>query len=214
MDEPLVETELADSEPSHRSGPWKLIALVAVATAIGVWLVPGDAPEDAPSVAQAPPAAPSLLQPVAPPIVSDPSIELEPTAAGPRVGRPGSRARSLITQMRSRGAVDLAEVYDAAQQAQADGELADAYMLYFFAAREGHADAALALATQADPYTRDPENSVFEAADLTQAHKWYQVAAQNGSREAAQQLAAMRSRVEELAADGDVQAQRIALLWQ
>ena len=41
MDEPVVDTELADSEPRRRSGPWKLIVVVAVLTLIGVWLVPG-----------------------------------------------------------------------------------------------------------------------------------------------------------------------------
>ena len=45
MEEPLVETEVADSEPQRRSGPWKLIAIVVVLTLIGIWLVPGDGPD-------------------------------------------------------------------------------------------------------------------------------------------------------------------------
>ena len=83
-----------------------------------------------------------------------------------------------------------------------------------FAAREGHAGSALALGQQADPGSRDPANSVFESADLTQAHKWYQMAAQNGSAEGRERLADLRSRVEQMAAAGDQQAQRISLLWQ
>ena len=54
MDEPLVDTELADSEPQRRSGPWKMIIAVAVLTLIGVWLVPDnrtDVPKDAYSTA-------------------------------------------------------------------------------------------------------------------------------------------------------------------
>ena len=105
-------------------------------------------------------------------------------------------------------------MFDAAREAQANGELADAYLLYFFAAREGHAGAALALGTQADPASRDPGNSVFEAADLTQAHKWYQLAAEGGDAEARNRLADLRRRVEKMAAEGDPQAQRVALLWQ
>ncbi|MGB5453411.1 MAG: deoxyribonuclease, partial [Sedimenticolaceae bacterium] len=82
------------------------------------------------------------------------------------------------------------------------------------AAREGYAPAALALGTQSDPASRDPLNSVFEAPDMSQAHKWYQLAAENGDNEARERLADLRSRVEKLAADGDAQAQRISLLWQ
>ena len=49
---------------------------------------------------------------------------------------------------------------------------------------------------------------------MSQAHKWYQLAAENGDNEARERLADLRSRVEKLAADGDAQAQRISLLWQ
>ena len=45
MDEPVVETELADNEPQRRSGPWKLIVVVAVLTLIGGVAGPGRATE-------------------------------------------------------------------------------------------------------------------------------------------------------------------------
>ena len=215
MDEPLVDNELADSEPPRRRGPWKLIVIVAVLTLIGVWLVPGERPGDKPAVAEKPAEpAPSLLteegassEPPATP--EEPATEAEPVD-----DRPGARARALIAKMRAAGESRPDEVFAAAQQAQRDGELADAYLLYFFAAREGHAGAALALGTQADPASRDPADSVFEAADLTQAHKWYQAAAQLGDSEAQRRLADLRQRVEQMAAGGDPQAQRISLLWQ
>ncbi|MCG6965107.1 MAG: hypothetical protein LJE59_01185 [Chromatiaceae bacterium] len=215
MDEPLVETELADSEPPRRSGPWKLIAIVAVLTLVGVWLVPGDKPDTKPVATQARSDAPSLLTPGQARVESSaPASGFAETTGQASDNRPGARARALIAQMRAAGRVDLDQAYAAAQRAQADGELADAYLLYFFAAREGHADSALILGQQADPGSRDPANSVFEAADLTQAHKWYQMAAQNGSAEGRERLADLRSRVEQMAAAGDQQAQRISLLWQ
>lgn len=221
MDEPLVETELADSEPPRRRGPWKLIVIVAVLTLIGVWLVPSDRPEEPTSVDRAPAdTRPSLLgeQPAEgaqdSAAVAEVAAETETPTAEPEDDRPGARARALIAKMRADGDIRLDEVFAAAEQAQGAGELADAYLLYFFAAREGHAAAALALGRQADPATHDPANSVFAAADLNQAHKWYQIAAQNGDSEGKDRLADLRSRVEKMAAGGDPQAQRISLLWQ
>ncbi len=231
MDEPLVETELADSEPPRRRGPWKLIVIVALLTLIGVWLVPGERPEDVSKLTGRPAGtAPSLLGD-GPTDVPAPTSATQGTAETASQGvaesatetavetqpvddRPGSRARALIAKMRADGDIRLDDVFGAAQQAQRDGQLADAYLLYFFAAREGHAAAALALGTQADPASRDPANSVFESADLNQAHKWYQIAAQHGDAEAQQRLADLRGRIEQLAASGDPQAQRISLLWQ
>jgi TPR repeat protein len=219
MDEPLVDTELADSEPQRRSGPWKLIIIVGLLTLLGVWLVPEDPSEDAPPVAEQPTApepAPSLLPaPSGPDLAGDPSIDLPATQAGAKTGPPGTRARALIAEVRAEGDTrDLDSLFAAAEEARVAGEKADAYLLYFFAARKGHAASALSLGAQADPATRDPANSVFESADLTQAHKWYEMAAQSGDAEARARLADLRARVEQLADSGDVEAQRIALLWQ
>jgi TPR repeat protein len=214
MDEPVVETELADSEPPRRSGPWKLIIVVVVLTLIGVWLVPGDPPEDDPATVESEPESPSLLTdgsegPPAGESPLPPVPEVEPVHDSP-----GAMARTLIARMRAAGDIKLDQVFAAGEQAQAKGALADAYLLYFFAAREGFAPAAMKLGAQADPASRDPLNSVFESPDMTQAYKWYQMAAQNGDSEASERLADLRNRVDQLAASGDPQAQRISLLWQ
>jgi TPR repeat protein len=214
MDEPQVETEIADSEPERRSGPWKLIAIVVVLTLVGIWLVPGDAPDedkaDTQQAAEGSKPPPSLLTEGTADSASAPMApDLEVTD-----DRPGAMARALIAQMRTEGNIQPDRVYALGVQAQTDGQLADAYLLYFFAAREGFAPAALTLGTQADPASRDPLNSVFEAADMSQAHKWYLMAAENGDGEARERLQDLRNRVEKLAADGDTQAQRISLLWQ
>ncbi|MCP5415292.1 MAG: hypothetical protein H6961_11880 [Chromatiaceae bacterium] len=215
MDDPVVETELADNEPQRGSGPWKLIIVVAVLTLIGVWLVPGERTE-APGVGDRPStAAPSLLGEKPPGGASDDTAPaVTATSADAEDSSPGARARALIAGMRATGKIDLDAVFAAGQQAQARGEMADAYLLYFFAAREGLAAASLALGSQADPATRDPANSVFENADYTQAHKWYQMAVQQGDTGARDRLADLHARVERLAAGGDARAQRISLLWQ
>lgn len=269
MDEPQVQSEIADMPPQRRSGPWKLIILVAVLTAVGVWLVPNEKPGHEP-IAQKPTEtlpipggpvkdsnAPSLLATpvereaaeaaqaekaaeaeatVAAVPVADaaPALDMtndtdsavaminnaEPTAAGgqpitePVDDRPGAKARAFIAKLRVDGDMPLDDVFAAAEQARANHEMADAYLLYFFAAREGHAQSALVLGEQADPATRNPDTSVFDAADLTQAHKWYQQAADNGDTEGSKRLNELRNRVENLAAGGDPEAQRITLLWQ
>lgn len=257
MDEPLVDREFADNDAPRRGGPWKLIALVVVVTAIAVWLVPSKKPEPAaPSTAPMAEARPSIFDKLPPTAAGTPPVEADiaplpsedaPVSSEPELiepprtetadesttaadgeaqtsapvinepvidDTPGAHARAMIAAMREANAVDPDALLAAAQQAQQKGEKTDAYLLYFFAAREGQADAALALGKQVDPASFDPATSVFDEADLGQAHKWYQLAAQNGSAEGRSLLAALRSRVEKLAAEGDQQAQRISLLWQ
>ncbi len=224
MDEPVVETEVADSEPQRRSGPWKLIIIVAVLTLIGVWLVPGDKSQEDPAVTErgapgqkagSPAGAPSLLAD-GPGGESNAVGTATPGPEGQEVvdERPGARARALIARMRADGNIDLDQIVASAKRSQISGELADAYLLYFFAAREGSVAAALELGKQADPASRDPLSSVFEGPDLNQAHKWYRIAAENGDTEARDRLADLHARVEKMAASGDPQAQRISLLWQ
>lgn len=222
MDAPLVESEVAESHPQKRGGPWKLIIIIALLTLIAVWLVPGDAPEKpAAPAGTADRAAPSGSTQPAPSLLGDSALPAPPAAdsAGdtpaPLVDdRPGAMARNMIAQMRASGSVDLEQIHAAAETAQNNGDLPDAYLLYFFAAREGHVPSALKLGHQADPASHDPANSLFETPDLNQAHKWYQLAAQNGDEEGRAQLAALRLRVEKMAADGDPLAQRISLLWE
>jgi TPR repeat protein len=135
-------------------------------------------------------------------------------AAPPVDNRPGARARALIAQMRADGELSLDAVFEAAQASREAAQWADAYLLYFFAAREGHAGAALSLARQADPAFHEAGNSVFENPDLVQAHKWYQAAAERGDESAQAGLEDLRQRVDRMAAEGDPEARRIALLWQ
>jgi TPR repeat protein len=212
-DAPEVETELPDHQPQRRSGPWPLIIVVVVITLIAVWLVPGG--DDEPKSTEAPP--PSLLEtPADATGTSDSPGNVEPTGTEAAIDddRPGAQARALIAQMRASGTLSLDDLSDAANTALQAEQWTDAYLLYFFAAREGHAASALRLARHADPAHHTVGASLFEAPDMMQAHKWYDAAARQGDEAAQAGLADLRSRVEQLAADGDPEAQRIALLWQ
>ncbi|MCB1775159.1 MAG: deoxyribonuclease [Gammaproteobacteria bacterium] len=192
------DTEFVDSDIERRSGPWRLILIVAFVTLIGVLLVPGESPQ-APA-----PVSGNDTGAVAPSLLDD----ARPAAA------PGVTARQLIAESRAATDPGLDRIVDTAREMQANGAQTDAYLLLFYAAREGHAGAALTLAEQADPAHRDPTNSFHDSADLAQAYKWYVVAIERGSTAAQQRLAALKRHIEKLARNGDEQAQRLALKWQ
>ena len=231
MDEPVVDSEQAESEPQRGRGPWHLIILVVILTLLGVWLVPDEeAPEPIPiprpnaTTAPQAPAAPvdlPLEEPLRAGETAMPAEDADLTDATgltqteePLDNSPGAKARRMIAEMRSGGELSIEDIYAAAEDAQARGELSDAYLLYFFAAREGHAPAALTLAHQSDPAGFRPDASLFERPDLSQAHKWYLIAAEGGSAEARTALIALRKRIEKMADGGDPEAQRITLQWQ
>lgn len=210
------ETDPEDNARDRQSGPWKLIALVATVTLIGVLLVPGEPPQENAEALPVPRQGDDTV--VERPSLLSPSKPAEPVrgqaTAVTQARRPGAMARQLIADLRKRGETDPQRIFEVAQQAQAEGALTDAYLLYFAAARDGHAEAALALGTQADPAHRDPANSVYEQADLSQALKWYKTATERGNPEAEQRLSALRRTVQERAAAGDENAQRLSLYWQ
>jgi hypothetical protein len=174
-----------------------LMALVAIVTLLAVWLVPSDKEE-------APPALPELA-------TSPQAGQGEDTA----IVRSGDKARAIIAQLRADvGEPDPGEVFAQAVQSQSESQLDDAYLLYRFAARQGHAQAALVLGSQADPAFYTSETSILPEPDPQQAYKWYQVAAAAGNEEALARLKSLREQVEQSAADGNGPARRLLLQWQ
>ncbi len=126
----------------------------------------------------------------------------------------GDLARAIIEELREEGKVDPEQVFERAERFQAVGMLADAYLLHFYAARQGHARAALALARMYDPNTFARESSILEAPDVAQAHKWYHLAARAGDPGAKRELADLRGRVERAAARGDEESRRLMMQWR
>jgi TPR repeat protein len=223
-----------DDDGPRRSGPWRLILIVALATFVAVMLVPGETPAPDPeAVAESggghdsDTPAPSLLARAEQSAPPDSSALLnlpdEPTAAGPASvasmapaieTSPGDGARALIAEHRASGSGDFAGIVAAARQAQADAADADAYLLFFYAARGGNADAAFALAQQADPAQRSADGGLFDGPDLLQAFKWYESAQDAGHPLAATRLDALRRQVDAMASAGDLEAQRLTLMWR
>lgn len=134
----------------------------------------------------------------------------EPAAAGER----GDRARVVIARFRDQAeSADLGQLFSSAEQFRQGGMLADAHLLYFFAARKGHGPSAMVLGTMYDPNYHSDMASIVEEPDPFQARKWYQLAAKEGDMMAKAQLGSLREQVEVAAAGGDVEAERMLMQW-
>ena len=195
------------SDTGISAGAKVLMVLVAVVTILAVWLVPSEK-EEPPTALPELAAPPQTDQAVMPP----PAVGEGDGSAGSRAG---DRARAIIARLRAVNSEPEAdEVFGFAEQLQSENQLDDAYLLYRFAARQGHAQAALALGSQADPAFHAPEISILPMPDPAQAYKWYRVAAAAGNEEAVTRLEDLREHVEQSAAEGDGPARRLMLRWR
>jgi hypothetical protein len=180
--------------------------LVVAVTAIAIWLVPGEDQQPvelppAPTAGEA--STPAAAQP----------LPATPPPAAASAEPAGSAARRLIAELRASGDANPQAAYDEARRQARAGRAEDAYLLDFYAARQGHGAAAMSLGTQADPAHWQPGGALAAAAP-EQALKWYREAERAGHPEAKKHLSALRRWVEQAASRGDAQAQRLMLAWQ
>lgn len=125
---------------------------------------------------------------------------------------PGMRARQYIAKLRSAGKpYPLSEVFEKAQQYHREGSLADAHLLYFFAAREDHLAAMITMGEMSDPVLFRAEDSLLDEADAIQAYKWYSKADELGQPFASRRLDDLGRWANEAAAKGDAEASRLLL---
>jgi hypothetical protein len=204
-----------------------LMALVAVITAIAIWLVPVGEKQSPPSLLPLP-AAPDASGAKPLPLATD-TLEALPSPAGTTEDLPlppppggiatvtngGDGARAFIYELRSGGAQPDADVvFTEAERMQGAGNLEDAYLLYRFAARHGQVQAAMRLGTQADPAFHTAVTSYLPEADPGQAFKWYSVALAAGNDAAGLRLQDLHRHVQQAATAGDEQARRLLLQWR
>jgi TPR repeat protein len=132
--------------------------------------------------------------------------------AGAAPADPGLEARRYIRELRDRGAP---WPFDALMQKASvylnEGRLADAWLLYFFAAREGHPEAMMTLAELSDPKLFQPDSSLLDSPDPVQAWKWYSRALDAGFEPARQRLEALRGWAADAARRGDREAEILLL---
>lgn len=127
----------------------------------------------------------------------------------------GGSARALISSLRSgETALNPEQILSQATAYQNEGKLTDAYLLLFYAAREGDAAAAFSLASLHDPNHFNDGNPLLENPDPYQAHKWYSAAADKGLTKADERLRILRKTTEEQAKKGDLAAKRLLLNWR
>lgn len=112
------------------------------------------------------------------------------------------------------GEDDNARAYARAQAFHAEGKLADAQLLYFFAARGGYAPAAFDLATFYDPNHFSTQSSLMKEPDPYQAYKWYRQSLQLGIHDAEARLAKLYVWTEGAADSGDMKAEQLLMLWE
>jgi TPR repeat protein len=125
---------------------------------------------------------------------------------------PGMRARQYVEKLRSEGKpYPLELVYEKAQGYLREGSLADAHLLYFFAAREGYLPAMMMMGQMSDPTQFRAENSLLDNADVIQAYKWYQQAAEMGHQPASERVVSLRQWAQDEAEEGNSHARQLLL---
>ncbi len=128
---------------------------------------------------------------------------------------PGMHAREYIDRMRAAGKpYPLDEVFARAGRHLAEGSLADAHLLYFFAAREDYLPAIMTLGEMADPTRFEAADSLLDEADAVQAHKWYRKAADLGHPDAGARVDALRHWAQAAAEAGDADAAQLLLIYR
>ena len=207
-----------------------LMSLVAVITALAIWLVPVGEKQSLPSLPPLP-AVPETTSEALPLPSAVDSLEALPSPAAAAtaevlllppppggvatVTNGGDGARAFIYELRSDGAQPDADVvFTEAERMQEAGDQEDAYLLYRFAARHGQAQAAMTLGTQADPAFHTAVTSYLSEADPGQAYKWYSVALAAGNDTAGLRLQDLHRQVQQAAVAGDEQARRLLLQWR
>jgi TPR repeat protein len=128
---------------------------------------------------------------------------------------PGEQARELIRSVKQgKQKLSMEQLHQQARQLHSAGQDTDAYLLYFYAARQGHGPSAFELAQMNDPAYFSGAGDLLQAPDPTQAHKWYSIAAASQVAQAEHHLSELRANVEAAAAAGDPDAQRLLLNWK
>ncbi len=160
------------------------------------------APAESPAPSQPETATATIQEPATTP------AEVAPAADG-------ETAREIIAAQRS-GADSrpASELDQLANQYQQQGRTTDAYLLWFFAARQGDGQAAFNLASLYDPNHYETGNSLLTEADPTQAYKWYSAAAAEAVPQAQERLQALRATLKQQADEGDQSARRLLLNWR
>jgi hypothetical protein len=208
-------SELNEATPSPRRSPLIWIVLVVVGLILFVFLSGerSDLPASLKNTQS--PVAVSEESAVAEDAMARDATESESVAG--TIDRsllvpPGMRARQYIEQLRTAGKpYPLSQAFEKAKKFRDEGSLADAHLLYFFAARENHLPAIMTMGEMSDPMLFRAEDSLLDRADAIQAYKWYHKAAQMGQPSANGRLDELGRWASDAAATGNSEAAQLLL---
>ena len=125
---------------------------------------------------------------------------------------PGMRARKLVEQARIGGVpYPLEEIHQKALGFQNEGSLADAHLLFFFAAREGYRPSMMKMAELSDPTRFEASNSLLDRADAVQSLKWYRKLAALGEPSADERIRKLREWAVQASVLGNPEARQLLL---
>ncbi|MDH3632952.1 MAG: deoxyribonuclease, partial [Gammaproteobacteria bacterium] len=82
---------------------------------------------------------------------------------------------------------------------------------YFFAAREDHVPSIMKLAEMSDPTLFRAEDALMDDADVIQAYKWYQKAADMGHQLASDRVDGLQQWASNAAENGNPNARQLLL---
>ncbi|GEM_PF-1419829 len=128
--------------------------------------------------------------------------------------QPGFQARRFLEDLEIAGQQDdLDEVVRQAEIFSQAKFTSDAYLLYFYAARKNHPDAAFTLGQFNDPATFNLNPSIIDRPNVTQARKWYNIAESSGHPDASKSLRQLRQYIKDQANSGNQLSQLLKSSW-
>ena len=128
------------------------------------------------------------------------------------VAPPGEKARDSIRRWRDQGKpYPFDQIMARASEFASDGSLADAHLMFFFAAREGHVEAMMMMAEMSDPTLFRADNNLLDRANAVQAYKWYREALDVGFEPARARLENLKNWAEAEAGYGNAEARQLLL---
>jgi len=128
---------------------------------------------------------------------------------------PGLRARELIEEIRAKGQpYPLDTIFKRATEYQQEGSLADAHLLFFFSAREGHIASMMTMAEMSDPTRFHAEDSLLDHPDALESYNWYQKVAALGESVADDRIRILREWAIQESKLGDPYARQLLLVVQ
>ena len=137
--------------------------------------------------------------------------DIVPAAKLPANLLEGDRARLLINTVWKDASPSTEDIYREAEALRLKQQNTDAWLLYFYAARQGYGAAAAALAAMSDPFTYTQFGTPLPNADEFQALKWYSMAKRQGFNDSDADFQRLKTHITNKARTGDTRSTQLLL---